>query len=880
MLSVVDLDPGRADYYLSRAKFEYLQGDGADGIYYGRGALALGLSGKVQEKDFRSLFDGFLRGKKLVQTAGQENHIAGKDLCFSAPKSVSSLWAVADPKTRAIIENCQLQAVKKALDYREENATVVRVGKGGKERQPAGMVATIWMHGSSRAEEPALHHHVTIFNVGVSPDAKTRTTDQALDFVHKMAGGAAYRSELARLLELVKELELEVYRPTDKVGARDRKKSTFEIAGVPEELIDRWSSGSKKIAQFTLEKGLEGAEGKAIAALATREAKKGTPMKKLFERWHEEAKSYGFTQESVRRDSMPVRDEAKQTREAVAIGLEEATRANSHFAERDLVKEVATEAQGRGLGYTQVMKAVRDTLENSAEVVRLGTVKHEPRFTTREVFEVEARCLATAEAAKGKNSHLVRVRSVLRAIREAQTEATQRAGSNVELTAEQTEGVLRLTRGKDRIAVLAGEAGSGKRVVARAAARAFELDGYRVVQAGGKSLTVKRILQDLNLGILDEAVHHVRQIGRAFVQTVHKDLKKTPVLGRLLPRGMKTYQFDPVKVDAKTVVFVDRAEGVSVKQMEELTRKVTELGGKVCLIGDARQAEGPQALSAIERILGSARLTKNFRAYSGADKEALRALTRGDAKEALLSYANRGLVHVAQSRPAAMQQMVADWAKEAVRKPKQNLLVCSTNQEQNELNRLAQAARKGKLGRKKVRCGAADVHVGDRVAFQKRASYLGIERGATGEVLRIGRKQITRKTFHGKQFRSLWSMLKYAEAVKKDKTVYVTVRLDTGKVVEIPLDRYGSENVRLGYAVRAGEAREVENAYVLAGSTTSREDLYSRLSKGRQIRIYTDRQSAGDGLNELAKKAARSKAKELAHDVLDRKQGPRMGISR
>ena len=62
MLSVCDLDPGRKNYYLARSKLEYLQGDHADGLWQGRGATALGLTGKVGEEDFCHLFDGFLRG--------------------------------------------------------------------------------------------------------------------------------------------------------------------------------------------------------------------------------------------------------------------------------------------------------------------------------------------------------------------------------------------------------------------------------------------------------------------------------------------------------------------------------------------------------------------------------------------------------------------------------------------------------------------------------------------------------------------------------------------------------------------------------------------------------------------------------------------------
>src|SRR5262249_534381 len=146
-------------------------------------------------------------------------------------------------------------------------------------------------------------------------------------------------------------------------------------------------------------------------------------------------------------------------------------------------------------------QAVQEALQNSAQVVRLGTVKHEPRFTTREVFEIESSLLTTAEASKGKNAHTVRESNVLRAVLETQAEVTLRLGRKIELTPEQTGAVRKLTGASDQIAVLTGEAGSGKGVVASAATRAFELEGFRVIQAGGKSLTVERMLKDLDLGI-------------------------------------------------------------------------------------------------------------------------------------------------------------------------------------------------------------------------------------------------------------------------------------------------------------------------------------------------------------------------------------------
>src|SRR5207302_6474132 len=128
------------------------------------------------------------------------------------------------------------------------------------------------------------------------------------------------------------------------------------------------------------------------------------------------------------REPVTKRDYDEEIRQAVCIALQKVTKRESDFAERDLVREVATEAQGRGLGYSQIMEAVRDTLENSPQVLRLGTVKHEPRFTTTEVFELEESLLSEAKSAKGKTAHRVRESSVLRAIRETQDETTNKIG--------------------------------------------------------------------------------------------------------------------------------------------------------------------------------------------------------------------------------------------------------------------------------------------------------------------------------------------------------------------------------------------------------------------------------------------------------------------
>ncbi len=93
------------------------------------------------------------------------NAVAGYDLTFSPVKSVSTLWAVADPKTAAVIERAHQAAIKDALDFIETKALFTRQGTNGvRQVDVRGLVATAFTHRDSRAGDPDLHTHVAVAN--------------------------------------------------------------------------------------------------------------------------------------------------------------------------------------------------------------------------------------------------------------------------------------------------------------------------------------------------------------------------------------------------------------------------------------------------------------------------------------------------------------------------------------------------------------------------------------------------------------------------------------------------------------------------------------------------------------------------------------------
>ena len=76
--------------------------------------------------------------------------VAGFDLVFSPPKSVSLLHALGGEATRRAVQEAHLSAWQAALAYLEDEACVVRRGKNGVRREHAGgVVAAAYQHRTS-----------------------------------------------------------------------------------------------------------------------------------------------------------------------------------------------------------------------------------------------------------------------------------------------------------------------------------------------------------------------------------------------------------------------------------------------------------------------------------------------------------------------------------------------------------------------------------------------------------------------------------------------------------------------------------------------------------------------------------------------------------
>jgi conjugative relaxase-like TrwC/TraI family protein len=887
----------------------YTKGCDPPGTFHGSALKDLGLKDgqRVTQEAFCNLWDGLTPDGKqrLIQHQRGRAHRGGWDCVFTLDKAGSLAYARMTPEERAIADEKLAAKVNEVMGYFERSFATSRVGKGGEERVKAKLIWGDFGHITARTQDtdtpdPHWHHHCTVFNVS--------TRDRGNGWVDSgtIESKAFYTRQ--RLLSALWDTgAAQVFREMGYLTAGHGKDAKLEA--VPKDLCEEFSKRHEAIEQARA--GRKGHAADRRAWNDTREAKKHVPRAELFSHWQKDFDQRGFTQDAFhrhrkRRELVNVVDEVTGALDRAAKNL---TKHQSYFTEARYLEEVCTEARGKGIAVDVLIDAVKYRLQNKSLMVELGKIGDDVYHTTAEMMEAEKKYLGLLESVKGKNAYQVRGASVLQAIRETEEAESKKQGKEVKLTSEQVGAVFRFTRGEDGIATLTGDAGTGKSLCCSAVRRAFELDGYKVIgcavakkaainleeSSGIKSYSVAKLIGseelgfkgDLDQGILDQAKHAVRQIGKAAIRSVCEDLKHTPIIGRLVPRAGTPTPYQPVTVDEKTVVILDEAGLVGTREMTSLIEKVvSERGGRLCLVGDAKQlspispGNAFKAATAVLDPKEESRLTRINRQRAEEDQEAVRAIARGDAKEAFDSYVKRGLLHIGNSQNDAMRQMVADWKMEGLKNQKENLLLCATNKERFELCRLAQAEMKraGLLGKKGFTAGGEDFHRGDRIMFTKNSQY-GVQNGSMGTIQRIGTKRLTRAMLRGKQFTSLWSMLKYAEAVKKDNALWMTVKLDGGEIVDIPLERY--RNFRLGYALNTYQAQgqTVDNVFVLSGGAfgLDREQVYVQASRSRNSpRIYTGAINTERGrphvdtVAELAKRASKSRAKELAHDVKEK----------
>lgn len=781
-------------------------------------------------------FTGFL----ARQTRAATTAVAGYDLTFTPVKSVSALWALAPRALADTIEDCHHRAVADALAFLEDHAAFSRTGTDGiAQVDTTGLIAAVFDHRDSRAGDPNLHTHVAVSNKVHAIGADGIGRWLALD------GTPLYRATVAASELYNTRLEAHL---SASVGVRFTESSAGkgrpvrEIDGIPDELLQRWSSRRTAIEHRVgqLAKAFQSEHHReptviemlALSQQATLETRhaKHEPRSLAEQRhtWHTEAVEILGSRTAVTdlitrttghpltQPHPPMTADWIDDQAAAIVATVAQTRSTWQ------INHVRAEAQRR-LRYTGrhhdpgaldrlvhsalqthsvVVSTAADTAMNEPSVLRRrdGTsiyTRHDTTtYTSTALLAAERRILAAAERTGGL---VIDPASIEIGIKQ------QHAERGTSLNDAQVAMVTELATSGRRVQLALAPAGTGKTTAMAALAAAWTNTGGTVVGLAPTAAAAEVLGADL--GVPTDTIAKLAHLTRA-------------------PHSHPAYANDPARkwfdpIDSQTLIIVDEAGMASTADLDAVIGHATATGASVRLIGDDHQLASVSAggvlrdiaertpaptLSAVVRFGDSDR--------GRAEGAASLALRQGDPA-GIAFYLDHHRVHVGADEAAA-DQAYAAWSKDR-EDGLDALLLAPTNDLVATLNQRARLDRLRTSGQASAEVRLADdllASAGDIITTRSNARWL---RCGDGTWVRNGNR---------------WRITDVAA----DGSVLATALRgpDTADSVRLPAD-YVAHHTTLGYAatINAAQGVTADTCHVVGSDRLTRRQLYVALTRGR-----------------------------------------------
>ncbi|MCP4968170.1 MAG: relaxase domain-containing protein [bacterium] len=834
---MLSLAKAAKDYYLrklgeiSRGEDYYLRGGTATGMWQGRGAAELGLSGRVTAEGLVRLFDGQHpgTGEQLGRSLRRDG-VAAWDVTFSADKSVSLLWALGDEQTRRQVLAAFDEATMSAFGYLESVASSTRgatktpvldddgdpvldangIPKFRVETWPiatSGYVAASFTEFTSRADDPQLHTHVVVANKVKGMDEVWRTIDGRLLYRHQLAAGYLHEAVLRK--ELTERLG---------VGWQPVHNGMADIEGFTRRQVEVFSRRRRQLETWRQEQGLpDTPAARQVAVLATRSPKQENPLAELEVEWRQRAIDVGLTPDRLCR-MMGHSSETQQPDPHELFGSlaspDGLTAQASTFGQAEVIKEVAAALPDGGT--RDQVEALAETFLGTKEVIPLiggrdveqadlaedltevepaaidqpsvadtgcrpmrrrdgtafpGTVHRQ--YTAAELLGIEQRVIEQATSGLNAGRWTAPNRLVERRLRRHR-----------HLTEGQQEMVRQFATSSSAIDIGVGPAGTGKTAVMTVIGELAMMTGTNIVGAALAGRTAAG-LQSAT-GIPSSTL--TRVIGKSQQQGG-------------LPRG--------------AVVVVDEAGMVGTRQLATVADLTEAAGGKLILIGDHRQLPEIDAgglFRALTNRLPAVELTDNIRQQHPWERAALTELRDGSVDKAINEYCDHQRLIIGQNRDDTTTRAVDDWYHHvtATGDLTTGLLIAHDNDTVAELNQQARThlAASTRLYGPTLEFGDRVLQAGDRILCRNNQQRLGVLNGDLATVMCVDQE-----------------------------TGGLTVSLDRGQDTrELPAWYLNEGHVDYGYAMTGHKAQGVTTGrtFVVVTGTTDREWFYVAMSRGRQ----------------------------------------------
>jgi conjugative relaxase-like TrwC/TraI family protein len=703
----------------------------------------------------------------------QDDRNSGYDVCVSAPKSVSTLWALADAETGKSVEAAHTAAVDAALGYlRQVCGHGLRGHQGDGQRASRigtdGFIGAAFDHHTSRANDPQLHTHVVIANLLHGRDGKWTALDSRTLFRHATTASYVYHAVLRG--ELTTRLGV-AWTPVTKGIA--------EILDIPADLIHDLSTRHNEIDNYLAKTGRDDPAAAQYACLATRPAKDPKPPGELRATWHKAARRLGYDADKLVKESLdrgPAAAIDKASLAAVLTGPRGVTRHKTKVDERDLIQALCDVLPaGTPITLDSLNRLGRAIADGPGVIPLLPSAGDVgPTLSTTELV--------------GAEQHALEVAAWLRGITPVYAGFT--APDLAGLTPEQRQLILRLVYPETRLDVIVGPAGSGKTSALAAAYRSWHADQIPVVGTAVAALAARGLQS----------------------RTGIPSMTLTKLLGQLDRIDPRTGR--PTGFAAGTVVVVDEASMVDTRSYVRLLDHVAHSGARIALVGDTEQLPEIEAgglFAALAADPSTIRLTANVRQGETWERDALTALRENRPAAALLAYFDHGRIHIDEPRrlPAAI---TAAYAEGASTDPLGTVALASTRREVAALNAAIRdrLVSDGSVDSKGITVrtptGSTEFAAGDVVVITRNRRALGVLNGMRGQLTSTDARS--------------------GSAVMVD---------DLGESHTLPAELMASGDVHHGYALTIHRAQgiTVDTALVYGTAALSKEAGYVALSRGR-----------------------------------------------
>ncbi len=737
------------DSQVAQGAEDYYSGKGeAPGSWHGDAAAELGLSGPPTSEQLLRMFAGRHpgTGEQLARRPNGSSKrpvIAGFDLTFKAPKSVSVLFAANDELADAMSAAHEV-AVSKALAALEDYAVRVRRGHNGTQAErdaglvrgwetakslpPQGLLVARYRHRTSRAMDPHLHTHVLIPNMAKGPDGRWTALEHPPIYEYAKTVGSLYEAFLRH--EVHERLPWARWKtPTNGIA---------ELVDdqVPEMVRTAMSKRTAQIAELERELALAGynldAKGHELAGRTSRDAKpeSGLDEREWLECVRAEMAEHGLDQEAVQAllelPGAPAVERVDEQRLAGRLfGREGLTRMANTFHRRDVVFAVAAEHVG-GIATLEQVEQMVDRLLASDQVVKIDHPT-KPLYTTLELVECEQQILDHAQNGRDRGFGVVDERDVIEEIRRS-------AGSGLVLGEGQAAAVLGVTRSGNQIDTIEALAGTGKTTTASVLRKVYESAGFEVIGAaptGRGERELKERAGITNTRTLDSWDHRLVRDPDLFF---FHDLAEQGVGQR------------------PAVLILDEATMAHTRLSASVVTAAVESGVKVVAIGDSGQLSSVQAggwFGHLTERFGAHRLEDVRRQLDLQERAMLAEIHAGNPRPYIEFKQERGELLTFDGDLAGLRgtQQAVEMLLEARKDPQigaeQAVIISLENERRHLINDIVREALRasGELGETVV-IGGGEWAVGDRVITRHNDREIDVDNGMRGTIQTVSEEGI------------------------------------------------------------------------------------------------------------------------------------------